>query len=98
LVEILEDSLILKVGKHSVSLFSSTIKARIEKALSKYFNRNKKIIIQTQLDNEAIHTPAQHIESQKKQIHEEQLQMINEDPFVQKLLKDYQAEIIIDTP
>lgn len=98
LVEILEDSLILKVGKHSVSLFSATIKARIEKALSTYFNTHKKLIIQTQLDTEAIHTPAQHIESQKKQIHEEQRQMINKDPFVQKLLKDYQAEIIIDTP
>ncbi len=88
-----ESLLHLEINPNYKTLFTANIQERIENALSQYFKHPIKIKLTTSTVI-STSTPAVIQAQQRITAHSDLKQTIQDDPFVQKLLIDCQAEII----
>lgn len=87
-------TLFLEINANYKTLFTPTIQQRIETALSQYFQQNIKIKLLIHSHSKEQETPAIRDQHQKMQAEHELHIQIQEHPFIQRLINDFQGEII----
>jgi DNA polymerase III subunit gamma/tau len=93
-VEKNHDTVTLEIHKKNESLFTPMIKERVQQALSDYFQHPIKIKLQYLSADATAQTPAV-IEEQNQQAEKAELfQNVQENPIVQRILNEYNGEII----
>lgn len=95
LLEKLAGQVILKVEKSHQSIFTKAVIARIQDALSAYYQ--EPIQIQLQYLTELVDTPAAQKKTADNKQQEAYLQALQDDPMFQQLQKEFSADLLKDS-
>jgi DNA polymerase-3 subunit gamma/tau len=93
-IEKKNDSVVLEIHKKNESLFTPMIKERIQQALSDYYQHPIKIKLQYLSTDATAQTPAVIQEKNQQAEKAELIQNVHEHPMVQRILNEYNGEII----